>query len=521
VAAGKLLPIDRIKKDPPRYFVVSIGINQYKDSFWRPLKWAQSDARKVMEKLGQDTGYVKEKRLLMDAEASLDTIKKQLIEVSREVRKQDTVILYISSHGTLGMNQQGLLEKYVVTHDTQHEQLSTTGLSHAFLKNWAESLTSSRNLMIFASCHSGVGKSRLSPEISALLAQRKGPTATLVDVSEGILILSAAAEGEAAHESPELKGDVYTHFLMEALESYDRNQDGLVTALEAHDYAQEKAWAYSGGRQRATFEAKSIGQADVPLMGQSQRRGLPVLKAYLEQFKDFSLRVNDGAKGRLPMAFPLKPQKNIIKIFSPGSEQPIAVYSVDAAPGEALDLETILQPDPFELRIDLGSANWQDPIFPKMAGKNSTLAWTAGGFWHHRAWSLGLLYQPQIEAKGTLRPGLKSRIKTELTQVMGTYTFKLPHDLAFEPGLGVGQQSMSILLQDEFGQSMPFKKSSLLLNAELRLSWRPQGSLAWSLWQRLSESSWDYGRIGQLSGRRWETGLGMGWHFGGRARRIQ
>jgi hypothetical protein len=131
------------------------------------------------------------------------------------------------------------------------------------------------------------------------------------------------------------------------------------------------------------------------------------------------------------------------------------------------------------------------------------------------------MYQPQIEVKGTLRPGLKAAIKTELTQIMASYTFKLSDDFALEPGLGVGQQPMVITLQDEYGQSMRFKEDSLVLNAELRLNWRPQGRFAWSIWQRFSDSSWDYGRIGDLSGRRWETGLGMGWHFGGRARRMQ
>ncbi len=520
-AAGKLLPVERIKQDPPRYFIISIGINQYKDSFWTPLKWAQSDARKVMEKLGQNTTYVMEKRLLIDADANLDNIKKHLLDISREVRKQDAVVLYISSHGTLSMNQEGILSKYVVTHDSRHDRLGTTGLSHSFLKNWAESLKSSRNLMIFASCHSGVGKSRLAPEISALLAQRKGPTISLEDVSEGILVLSAAAEGEAAHESPELQGDVYTHFLMEALEAYDRNQDGLVTALEAHDYAQEKAWAYSKGRQRATFEAKSIGQADVPLRGQSQRRGLPILKAYLDQFKDFSLRVNDGAKGRLPMAFPLKPETNIIKIFHPGADEPLAVYEVDAAAGEAIDLEALLQPEPFELRVDLGSYRWQDPTFAKLAGQSNTQAWILSVYWHHKAWSLGLIHQPQIEAAGSLRAGLKSSAKTEFTQLMGTYTLQLPYGFSLNPGLGMGTQSMAITLEDEFGLSLPFDKSSLLVNAELRVTFRQQGSFAWSFWQRYSVSTWDYGRLGDLSGRRWEIGLGMGWHFGGRARRLQ
>jgi hypothetical protein len=104
---------------------------------------------------------------------------------------------------------------------------------------------------------------------------------------------------------------------------------------------------------------------------------------------------------------------------------------------------------------------------------------------------------------------------------MGTYTVKLAHDFALESGLGLGQQGMSITLQDEFGHSLPFHEASLVLNAELRLSWRPPGSLAWSIWQRWIDSSWDYGRLGTLSGRRWESGLGMGWHFGGRARRIQ
>ncbi len=80
---------------------------------------------------------------------------------------------------------------------------------------------------------------------------------------------------------------------------------------------------------------------------------------------------------------------------------------------------------------------------------------------------------------------------------------------------------MAITLEDEFGLSLPFDKSSLLVNAELRVTLRPQGSFAWSFWQRYSVTTWEYGRLGDLSGRRWEIGLGMGWHFGGRARRLQ
>jgi hypothetical protein len=199
----------------------------------------------------------------------------------------------------------------------------------------------------------------------------------------------------------------------------------------------------------------------------------------------------------------------------------MAVYAIDARPGEVINLENLIEPEPFELRMGLGSASWQDPVFSKVLGKNFTLASTLGAFWHHEAWSLGLVHQPPSEAKGTLRPGLKSSFKTELTQIMGSYSFKLAGDFALQPLLGVGQQPMSITLQDEFGQSLSFKQRSIVLNAQIRLSWRRQDKLALSIWQQFSESSWDYDRIGNLSGRRWETGIDMGWHFGGRVRRLQ
>ncbi len=182
------------------YYIISIGVNTYRDPFWPALQWPASDAGKVAAHLGRDTTAPIHKYLLVDEQASFSNINRVLNEVAGMAHADDTVIFYVSSHGTLAPGSNGELQPVTVVHDTQSEQLLTTGLSHRSLQQWLDQLPARRKLLIFATCHSGEGKSQLPPEVKRLINSRKGRLAPLADASEGTLILAAAAQGEAAHE---------------------------------------------------------------------------------------------------------------------------------------------------------------------------------------------------------------------------------------------------------------------------------------------------------------------------------
>src|SRR6267142_1338859 len=101
--------------------------------------------------------------------------------------------------------------------------------------------------------------------------RKAGGPPPLEQVSEAVIVLTAAAFGESAREDEALAHDVYTHFLLRALDEGDRDGDGAVTASEAHDYAREQTYTYTGGQQRPTAEADIVGRDPIVLRGRAER----------------------------------------------------------------------------------------------------------------------------------------------------------------------------------------------------------------------------------------------------------
>lgn len=520
-AADIAIPLGRIKSDKPRYILISIGVNQYQDKFWNQLKWAKSDAKMVVDTLGLDTEYPIVKQLILDEAATLKNIKQKLTELHHEIQSKDIVVLYLSTHGSLTLDQEGNFKKYVILNDSQHERLPTTALSHEFLRAWMDSLPATRKLLIFASCHSGLGKSRVPNEIAELLAQKKGSIDSLNEVSDSFLVFSAASERETASETDELRGDIYTHFFLEGLNSFDRNRDGVVTALEAHDYATEKAWVYTGGKQRASAEAKVIGKADLPLRGQGKRPGLPILEAYEPQLHGFSVLINKGSKGLLPSAFPLNPDGNVIKIYPPDSDQPSAIYSLDAKPGETLDIKDITAPEPFELRATIGQSTWLDKDFHILSttSQSNTLNWSF--YWRMKSWSIGLSHQPVIKLKGKPLPGLSSTFKYSQTLVLLAYSQALTANMQLKSSLGFGRQFIDVSLNDEYKASQSFSDQSPIKALNLELNYRIKANFALGAGLSYLSGSAELGRLGSLKTTQTVYELSIAWMFGGKARRIQ
>ncbi len=336
--------------ETPRYFTLDIGIDTYQDEFWPPLKWPANDAARVSELFGVKTGHQVNKFTLLNEDATAARVHALLKQVSDTVAPSDTVVLYISAHGSLVQNASGDLEQVVVLHDTRKNKLLETGLTHADLLQWLEGLRSRKKLIILATCYSGEGKSRLPPEVMRMVRSNKGAAIPLADASEGSLVLAAAARGEPAREDDRLRGDVYTYYLLEALTTYDRNKDGTVSALEAHDYARDRTWHYTDGAQRPTANIKLVGDADIALFGKRISSGLPVLEAYDERYSGFQLEVDGNKKGVLPLAFPLDPTGSSVTLYSPG-DSPVASYRVKADPGETVSLDEVMNYRPLEVTL--------------------------------------------------------------------------------------------------------------------------------------------------------------------------
>ncbi len=520
--AEVLVPSNSLQlEDSADYFVISVGVNVYQDKFWPALKWPASDAGKITAHLGRDTEHAVHKFLLVDEQATLDNIYATLNDVAQQATSADTVILYISSHGTLAPDSAGALERITVVNDTDHTRLHATGLLHHTLQDWLDRLPARKKLLIFATCHSGEGKSQLPQSVLKLVQSRKGKLAPLAEASEGSLILAAAAQGEAAREDDGLQGDIYTYFLVEALATYDRNRDGVVSALEAHDYAKEKTWAFTQGRQRPTAHARFIGDADINLVGRKERTGLPVLEAYDERLAGFQVLVDGNAKGVLPFAFPLNAQGSRISLFAPDAREPLASYFVTAAPGDILTLEQVMTERPLAFSMNHRRYLWQNQAWRRLTGNRYSTASELGAGYAAGRVTAGIASEYIAPAGNNIAPLIRS--DAALWSTLFQVSYRLPISrFAVTGALEAGSEHIDVKLRDRSnGDALRFQDDAWSSGVTLAASYELGYDLSLVLNTGMKKTAWRLNTLGTVNGDRHWLGLGLEYRFGWRARSLQ
>jgi hypothetical protein len=331
----------------PRRFALLIGIERTADDGFRRLRYATKDANDFAGALKDPTeGHFDDVSVLTGLEATtragvLDAVAKLAKKANRA---DDVVVVYVSAHGTLARDERGVLKRYLVTSDAQLEHASQTALSMDALEAGFRDLPSHRRLLVLATCHSGSGKSLLPREVEAELATLKAGfyAPPLEESSRASMVLSASDWGETAREDESLENDIYTHFLIEALQSGDRNLDGAVTATEAHDWARRRTYAFTGGRQRPSAEILEVGADPIVLSGAVKRNGNPELFSYSPRLDGFSLKVDGETKTELPGGAAVQPGKRRVELTKGGSE-PLFDGQVDVVAGERIDLESLMR----------------------------------------------------------------------------------------------------------------------------------------------------------------------------------
>ena len=331
----------------PQRLAVVIGMNTFQDPRWPSLRYAVKDAQDLAGVFNDPhLGRFDRVQLLTSPET---TTKERILAVIDELERRnlspnDTVVLYISSHGTLGRTKDGRLHQYLVVQNTRLDDVTGTAIDLAELKQAFNRLTSRKKVMIFAFCHSGRGKSQLDETMQTSLTELKGPffVKPIDVVSEATIVLTASAWGETAREDRTLENDIYTHFLIEAIKGKDRNGDGAVTVTEAHDYAKEQTYYFTKGEQRPSMESVILGSDPIVLSGEVTHAGKPVLYDYSPRYQDLDVVVDGEKKGTLPAGIAVEPGEHRVVLTPQGSAAPIFDENVRVRAGEELSIPLLL-----------------------------------------------------------------------------------------------------------------------------------------------------------------------------------
>ncbi len=220
-----------------------------------PLRYAGADARRfaeVMERLGA----VRRATVLIDA--SPRDVEEALAALSG-VSEQSTLIFYYSGHGA-----------EAALH------LAGEALPIERLDGLLTKVPARLRLTFLDACRSVGGrrsKGLVEGEPFEIDVRQSGPA--------GDLRVRSAALGEAAQESEQLRGAVFTHYLISGLAgAADDDGDQLITFDEAYAYAHEATLRRSAGTtagpQRSAIEAVMEGGAPLVMTRLGATGGLLV-----------------------------------------------------------------------------------------------------------------------------------------------------------------------------------------------------------------------------------------------------
>lgn len=235
--------------DGPEVIAVVVGANigAYDDE---PLRYAESDARRFRDLL-LEIGQVRAARALLVIGGGPDQIVQALTEARGRAAelagtgRRVTLLFYYSGHG-----------------DDEALHLPAGTLSLEVLRRAIARVPADLRVSILDACRTG-GHSR---------GVTRGPPFALTatpDEPRGTVELRASSPGEAAQESDELAGAVFTHFLISGLRGgADVDGDGRVTLAELYSFAYRRTLMRSGSAtvvQHPALQLNLAGAGEVVL----------------------------------------------------------------------------------------------------------------------------------------------------------------------------------------------------------------------------------------------------------------
>ena len=342
-----------------------VGVDQYGDEALTTLSFSGKDANDLATVLRSDTGGgFDEVTVLTGPErttrsAILDTLDK----ITSDLQRDDTLLVYLSGHGTLTLDAINGTELYFLPSDATLDQPKEQGVLVSWLEETLADKVARRRVLILDTCHNGRSKSGLSNQTEQQLSSLRGePPApnTVRQVSESEARLYAAHFYQPAMEDKALQNGVYTHYLIQSLTAQattaDLNQDGLVDVTEAHDYAQDRTVRHTGGLQVPRAEYRIVGREAIYLSGDPSKRQSAenaLVSAYQGILASARLFIDGKSRGTLPGVVAVEPGRHRIEVKTDDGRL-IGRTTAALRAGEHLQVEQLLGPQSDRWTLLLG-----------------------------------------------------------------------------------------------------------------------------------------------------------------------
>ena len=231
-------------------FALLVGISDYQNPHIIPLRFAHEDAILFQQHLQSPRGGAlanENVQLLINEQATAAGIRTAIETLLKTVAgPEDTVLIFFASHGTVDPETR---QGFIVTYDSDPQDLASTALPMADLQNLVEQrLSSVKRVQIYVDvCHAG--------KIGTILDKKNRINRVVEDLGEAdgeIIGFMASEPREVSFEGPQFGGGhgAFTYFLLNALNgAADYGQEGTVVLNDMIDYVENRVEEATYDRQ--------------------------------------------------------------------------------------------------------------------------------------------------------------------------------------------------------------------------------------------------------------------------------
>lgn len=251
-AAGPV-PVGPSAAKGGRKLALVVGVQHYQDPAIKDLKYARSDAESVARYL-RKAGYTV--NLLTEAAASVTAVKAALINLTRAA-PGDSVLIYLSVHGSGEPNPLGAGHGFLLLSDAQTSSIPSTSLAVQEIQTAVDRTASERVVLILDSCFSGGASAQAKSIWTTRNIKGDGESITgSIVYGRGKIGLFSSRDNEVSLEADEFKHGYFTYYLLEA---WGR---GLRSVDEVYAYVQREVANSTKGQQHPRYSsAQAEGQA--------------------------------------------------------------------------------------------------------------------------------------------------------------------------------------------------------------------------------------------------------------------
>lgn len=236
-----------------RRLALIVGISRYQTPSIN-LDYASRDARAVYDlltspSLGPAALRPRDVRLLVDGDATVESINTGLRDFLQSATETDFVLFYFAGHGIPDPNRPRDL--YLMAHDTDPTNIAGSGLLMRHVREAIAELRARDVLILTDACHSaGMAAPRNIRSITINPIHesfREG----MRHASGGLAILTASEAAQVSLEGPKWQDHgVFTFYLLQGLRgAADLDGDRLITLGEIMEYVRERVKDATGAQQ--------------------------------------------------------------------------------------------------------------------------------------------------------------------------------------------------------------------------------------------------------------------------------